>query len=261
MRLSSRKQSLVWGSLLILFGVMALLEQLIDLSPWIWVGVLAVSGLVVLAIYLTDRAAWELLLTAYVLLAISGLIAFAELDILPEPFIAIYVLTAIALPFLVVFLRNRGNWWALIPCYVLIAIGIMIGLVEWDVLQGAFVATYVLVAIALPFLVVFFHNRDNWWALIPCYVLLAIGIMIALIGLQVLSDLLIPTYVLFAIAIPFFVVFARNPREWWSLIPGGILAVIGLSFLLATAAIQVVGAVVLIVAGVLVLVLQLIRKK
>jgi hypothetical protein len=251
----------VWGSLLVLFGVLALVEQFTSLSLWVWVGVLAVSGLVVFVVYLTDRATWSLLLTAYVLLAVSGLIAFADLEILPDPFIAIYVLTAIALLFLVVFLRNRGNWWALIPCYVLVAIAVMLGLTEWHILPDAFVATYVLTAIALPFLVVFLRNRSNWWALIPCYVLLAIGIMVALIELRVLNDLLIPAYVLLAIAIPFFVVYARDPKQWWPLIPGGILALIGISFLVATTAVQYVRAVVLIIAGVVILVLQLVRRK
>jgi hypothetical protein len=203
------KQSLVWGSLLILFGVMSLLGQFVSLSLWIWVGVLAASGLVVFVVYLTDRAAWGLLLTAYVLLAVSGLIAFAELDILPDPFVAVYTLTAIALPFLVVFLRDRSRWWALIPCYVL----------------------------------------------------LAIGIMVALIELQVLGDLLIPVYVLLAIAIPFFVVYARDPKQWWPLIPSGILTIIAVSFLLATEAVRYVGAVVLIGAGTVILVLQLVRRR
>jgi hypothetical protein len=255
------KQSLVWGSLLILFGVMSLLGQFVSLSLWIWVGVLAASGLVVFVVYLTDRAAWGLLLTAYVLLAVSGLIAFAELDILPDPFVAVYTLTAIALPFLVVFLRDHSRWWALIPCYVLIAIGVMIGLTEWHILPDVFVATYVLAAIALPFLVVFLRDRSRWWALIPCYVLLAIGIMVALIELQVLGDLLIPVYVLLAIAIPFFVVYARDPKQWWPLIPSGILTIIAVSFLLATEAVRYVGAVVLIGAGTVILVLQLVRRR
>jgi hypothetical protein len=180
---------------------------------------------------------------------------------LPEPFTAFYVLTAIALPFLVVYLRNRSNWWALIPFYVLISIGVMIVLTEFDILPGAFTAFYVLAVIALPFLVVFLRNRSNWWAMIPFYVLSVIGILVVLLELRVLNGLLIPAYILLAIALPFFVVFARNPKNWWSLIPGGILAFIGLSFLLATAAIQVVGAAALIVAGVVILVLQLVRKK
>ncbi len=261
MKLSSRKQTLVLGSLLVLFGVLALVEQFVDLSLWAWVGVLAASGLGVLAVYLTERTAWGLFLTAYILWAVAGLIAFAELEILPDSFIAIYVLTAVALPFLVVFLRNRDNWWALIPAYVLIAIGIIISLSEWNVVGDDLIAPFILTIIALPFLVVFLRNRENWWALIPAYVLLVIGAMIALIELQVLDDLLIPAYVLLAIALPFFVVFVRNSKHWWSLIPGGILALVGLSFLLVTAAVQVVGAVALIVAGIVVLVLQLVRKK
>ena len=258
---SSRKQSVVWGSLLVFFGVLALVEQFVDLSSWVWVGALAASGLGVFAVYLTERTAWGLLLTAYVLWAVAGLIAFAELEILPDPFIAMYVLTAVALPFLVVFLRDHARWWALIPAYVLIAIGIIISLSEWNVVGDEIIAPFILAAIALPFLVVFLRDHARWWALIPAYVLLAIGAMVALIELQVLDDLLIPAYVLLAIALPFFVVFVRNPKSWWALIPGGILAVIGFSFLLATAAFQVVGAAALIVAGVVILVLQLVRKK
>jgi threonine/homoserine/homoserine lactone efflux protein len=62
-----------------------------------------------------------------------------------------------------------------------------------------------------------------------------VGVMVGLIGLGVLDDLLIPTYVMFAIAIPFFVVYARDTKQWWALIPGGIMVVIGLSFLVAEA--------------------------
>jgi hypothetical protein len=261
MRLSSRKQSFVWGSLLVLFGVLAMIEQFVDLSSWVWVGVLAASGLGVFAIYITERTSWGLLLTAYILWAVAGVIVFAELEVLSDSFIPLYVLMAVALPFLVVFLRDRSQWWALIPAYVLIAIGVIISLSEWNVVDDDLIAPFILAVIALPFLVVFLHNHGNWWALIPAYVLLVIGVMVALIELRVLSDLLIPAYVLLAMALPFFVVFARNPKHWWSLIPGGILALIGLSFLLATAAVQVVGATALIVAGVVILVLQLVRKK
>jgi len=200
---------MVWGGLLILFGVMALVETYTDLTVWTWVAILAAGGLGVFGIYLTDRSDWGLLIPTYVLWAVTGLVALIELNILQDPFIATYVLTAIALPFLVVFLRNRDQWWALIPAYVLLAVGVMVGLDEGGVL----------------------------------------------------SDLLVPAYVLFAIAIPFFVVYARNTRQWWALIPGGILAVIGLSFLIAEAAVQYVAPVALVLAGVWILVRQFTRKE
>ena len=209
MESQTRKQSMVWGGLLILFGVMALVEVYTDLTAWTWVVILAAAGLGVFGVYLTDRSDWGLLIPAYVLWAIAGLVTLIELNILQDPFIATYVLTAIALPFLVVFLRNRDQWWALIPAYVLLAVGVMVGLLE----------------------------------------------------LGVLTDLLVPAYVMFAIAIPFFVVYVRNTEQWWALIPGGIMAVIGLSFLIAEAAVQYVAPVALVIVGVWILVRQFARKE
>ena len=209
MKSKSGRQALVWGGLLILFGVMALVSTLTSLSAWVWVAILAAAGLGVFAVYLVDRSDWALLIPAYVLWAIAGLIALITLNVLRDEFVATYVLAAIALPFIVVFLRDRAQWWALIPAYVLLAVGLMVGLTE----QG------------------------------------------------ILSDLLVPAYVMFAIAIPFLVVYARNPSEWWPLIPAVILAVIGLSFLVAEAAVQYVGPVVLLLAGIWILVLQFARRE
>jgi hypothetical protein len=196
-----------------------------------------------------------------VLWAVALLIVLAMLDFLPGGFIAFYVLAAIALPFLLVYLRNRENWWALIPAYVLLAIGSMIVLTEWNILPGGFVATYILVAIALPFVIVYLRHRENSWALIPAYVLCAVGVMIALIDVGALGAFMVPAYVMFAIAIPFFVVYIRNPREWWPLIPGGILAVIGSGFVLSAGAARYFGAVALIAVGVFILLRQFSRRE
>jgi hypothetical protein len=209
MQSQSKKQGLVWGGLLILFGVMALVATLTDLSAWLWVVVLAVAGLLVFGVYLTDRSEATLLIPAYVLWAVAGLVTLTTLDVLPDEFIALYVLAAIALPFLVVFLRDRAQWWALIPAYVLLAVGLMVVLLESGVL----------------------------------------------------SELLVPAYVMFAVAIPFLVVFALNPKQWWPLIPGGIMAVIGLAFLVAEAAVEYIGPIALVVVGIWILARQFLRKE
>ena len=209
MKTQSMRQGIVWGGLLILLGAVLLVEAYTDLTAWTWVIILAAGGLGVFGVYLTDRSEWGLLIPAYVLWAIAGLVTLIELNILRDESIATYVLAAIALPFLVVFLRNR----------------------------------------------------DQWWALIPAYVLLAVGVMVGLLGLGVLTDLLVPAYVMFAIAIPFFVVYVRNTKQWWALIPGGIMAVIGLSFLIAEAAVQYVAPVALVLVGVWILVRQFTRKE
>ncbi|UCC61604.1 MAG: hypothetical protein JSV36_12435 [Anaerolineae bacterium] len=209
MKSQTGKQSSIWGGILILFGAALLAQEYTDLSAWVWVAILIVAGFAAFGLYLTDRSKLTLLIPAYVLWAIAGLVALTELEIL----------------------------------------------------QDAFVATYVLLVIALPFLVAFLRNRAQWWALIPAYVLLAIGVMVPLTETGVLDELLVPAYVMFVIAIPFFVVYARDRAQWWALIPGGILAVVGLSFLIAEAAFEYVGAVVLVLAGAWMLIRAFTRRE
>ena len=154
----------------------------------------------------------------------------------------------------------KAPWAPLIPAYVLTAIGVLVAGIELNVLRDPFVAPFVLAVIALPFLVTFLRDRGQWWALIPTYVLLAIGLMLLLTEGGLMNDDLVPPYVLFAIAIPFFFVYARNPKQWWSLIPGGILAIIGISFLIAEAAVEYIGAIALVVVGLYIVVRQFFRK-
>ena len=202
------RQALVWGGLLILTGALLLVETVTDLSVWVWIVALAAGALVATGLYLTDRSDWAMLVTTYAL------------------------------------------W----------VIALLILLVELNVLRDEAVATFFLVAIALPFLAIFFRDRTQWWALIPAYVMVVIGVMVGLIGLGVLDDMLVPAYVLTAIAIPFFVVYALNRKNWWALIPGGILAAVALGFLVAEAAVEYVGAFVLVGIGVLILVRGLMRR-
>ncbi len=204
MNTTSKKSGLVLGGLLIVFGVMALLETLTDLGAWVWVAVLTIGGLGVYAIYAMDRTEKWLLIISYAMLAVAGLVTLLTLEVLDDPY----------------------------------------------------VATYVLLAIALPFLVAFLLDRTRWGLLIPFYVLMAVGVFVPLTELGVLDDNLTVTYILFAVAIPFFVVFIRNSKNWWALIPGGILAIVGLSFLIAEASVEYIFAGVMIVAGILIVVRQ-----
>ena len=203
------RQGMFWGAFLIVLAVLLILNQFTEVIGWVWFGLLALSGLGALGLYVAERSDWAMLLAGYVLLAIALLIALTTLDIL----------------------RDEA------------------------------VAGYVLLAIALPFLAVYYRDRAQWWALIPAYVLLAVGVMVGLLGLGFLSDLMVPAYVLFAVAIPFFVVYALDRRNWWALIPGGIMALVGLFFLMAEAALAYVGALVLILAGAWILVRAFTRRE
>ena len=194
------------------------------------------------------------------LLIIFGVLALIETQTDLSAWIWVAVLTIGGLGAYGIYAADRSEKWLLIACYVMLAIAGLVSLLTLNVLQDAWVATYVLLAIALPFFYGFLTNRQNWGLLLVAYILLAIGLMVPLIELGVLEDTLVASYVMFAIALPFFVVYLRNTKNWWALIPGGILAAIGLGLGIAEASVEYLLAAGLILAGIIVVVRQFTRK-
>ena len=148
---------------------------------------------------------------------------------------------------------NRLNWlWGLILIFLGAAflltqtLGLMLGELVWAIIMAGVAATL---------LAVYTANREQRWVLIPAYVFGALAGLLALVTLNMgnrFTPDLIPIYVMFAIALPFLVVFIRNPRDWWALIPGGIMAAIGLGLVVNTFELVIPAA--LIVAGLFLLV-------
>jgi len=196
------------------------------------------------------------------LLIIVGFVALLETFFDLSAWVWVAILAACGFGTYALYATERSEKWMLVVSYALLAIAGLVSLTTLNVLRDPFIATYVLVVIALPFLVSYFQgDRTQWGTLIPAYVLLAVGVMVPLIDFGVLDGILVAAYVLFAIAIPFFVVYARDTKQWWALIPGGITGIVGLSFLIAKSAVVYVAPAVLIVAGTWVLVRQFTRKE
>ncbi|MEJ2011686.1 MAG: hypothetical protein P8X64_05605 [Anaerolineales bacterium] len=252
------KQSLVWGSLLVFFGIAGLLQIYFELDIKIWAGLFAAGGLGMFLIFLSDRSEWWPLIPTYILAAIAGLLAVIGWGLLYDDAIATYVLLAIALPFVVVFLRDRNQWWALIPAYVMAIIALIVLFSETAGLPDYLVGTFVLVSIGLPFLAVYLLDRTRWWALIPAYAMFSISAIIPLDELGV-NEMLIPAYVMFAIALPFLFVYLRDRSNWWALIPGGIMTLIGAIMLLSVQLVEYLVPIAIILAGVWVLARGFIR--
>lgn len=254
------KRNIGWGILLISFGLTAMLDIYFPTSDWVKIGLFFLGGVVTFAVFWTDRSDWVLLIPVYVLWAIAGIGAVAIFDLLQGDIIGSFVLTLIGVPFLVVYLRNREHWWALIPAFIMLVIALMLFLTTLNILSDDLIAPFILFAIAIPFLVVYYRNREHWWALIPAYVMLVIGTMVGLIETGILGDMMIPAYVNLAIAAPFFVVYFRNTENWWALIPGGIMGLVGLGFLLSEPLGQFLVPAALILAGAWLLVRQFTKK-
>ena len=175
------RQSLFGGGVLILIGVLWLVNWSVGFSPWVWVAFLAGAGLGAFGLTLADRSDGLMLLAGYVLWVIAGLIALVPSGFLRDEAIACYVLSTIALPFVVIYVQNRARRWALIPAYPLLAV---VGVIAVSVIAPAesgrvsddLISAYVVLVIAIPFFVLYAWDRKRWWALIPGSALAVLGL-------------------------------------------------------------------------------------
>ncbi len=218
----------IWGGLLILLGVLALMNPFFPLSGLAWVVAFGAAGVVCLVVYFADRARWPALIPAFLLMAISVVIFLEEvLRVRSGSLPGILVVLAIAAPFYVLYAADTARrWWALIPAYFMTALAGIVFLEAVLSLPEALTGTYVMFAIALPFLYVYVRSPRRWWALIPAYVMMAIAGIILLDEIFRAPESLIGMCVMFAIAAPFLFVYVRSPRRWWALIPAYVMMAI-----------------------------------
>lgn len=230
--MKSKYSNIIWGIVLIAAGLLFLAQNLgwiPELAAPIWTGIFLAISIVFLILYvLGGWREWGWLFPASIFAGLALTIFLAERKVADE-LAALPVLLSVALPFLVAFLVDRQkNWWALIPSWVMLVI---VGVVLLgNRISEDLIAAMILGSIALPFLVVYFLNRQHWWALIPGGVLIAVG-LIPLLA-QAAQGEWIAAYVMLAIAVPFMVVYAASRQNWWALIPAGIMLSIGLMLVL-----------------------------
>lgn len=227
-----RVVNLLIGVVLLLAGGLVLAQNL----GWIagfsldaWFVILGALSVIFFGVYaLGGRNEWGWLFPAFILAGTAAAIALARLG-LSDSVVAAPVLLGCCLPFLAVFLLDRrGNWWALIPFWVLLVITLILFVA--DFLPGDVVAFIILISIAVPFLVIYLLDRSQRWALIPAFVLAAIS-LIPLLSSAAAGEY-IGAYVMFMISLPFFLVYFSSPDSWWALLPAGSTASVGLLILL-----------------------------
>jgi hypothetical protein len=169
----------LWGLLLVLAGIVFLLDSIgtISIGDYQWAIILVIGGLAFLSVFFADRQHWWALFPAFGLL-IGGTILFFESSFpwISSDFGGAIALGGIGLAFLLIFLSNFKNWWALIPAGVLFSLAAMFVL-------GIESGGVFLTGLGLTFGVLGFipteHGRMRW-AFIPAVVLILLGIFITL---------------------------------------------------------------------------------
>lgn len=129
------------------------------------------------------------------------------------------------LPFAAAYFTDRTkNWWALIPGGVMLFLALVTLLV--DNVGGEWVGSLFLFLIGLSFLVVYLNNRTRTWALLVAYILGVLSIAPAMASGGGDTAAYFGSVFLFAVALPFFIVYFRDDKNWWAIIPAGVLTVL-----------------------------------
>lgn len=152
---------------------------------------------------------------------------------------------------------REGETWTLIFSYITGAVGLLIFLIEINVLFASWVAIYVLLAIGVPFVFGWLRDRKQWGLLVPAYVMTAIALMLLLLDVLDMGSTFVPAYVMFVIGLPFLIgAFVAHNR--WLLFPAGVMLFIGATFVFTSVdtmsqVLPIVGAAIFIIAGALML--------
>jgi hypothetical protein len=172
-RTKDNRRLFVIGLVTIILSIMSLLNNIINIDAEIWISIsaLGLSLLLFLWAYLVDHETYAAI-GAYVLTAIIGLLVLTTWFSFAEAIVPSYVLNAVGLPFLIVWLDNRQNWGMLIPAYTLAAITPILFITK--TVKPELLPAYVLTVIGLPFLLAYFVTRKKGW-LVPSGILFIVA--------------------------------------------------------------------------------------
>jgi len=165
------------------------------------------------------------------------------------------------LVFLIIFMLNTDDWWALIPGLVLVGLGIII-FMDANLAGGVdrFGGAIFLGLVGLAFLLIYVTHSDQWWAMIPG------GVLLTLAGVSLIQgdDRFVGAVFFLGLALTFGIVYILpkpGGRMKWALYPASILAVVGILVLLgATNLTQYILPLSLLIIGGIVLYRALIKK-
>ena len=200
MRLLSSR--LVWGIVLVIGGVLLLLDTfgIFKGGEFFWTVALGIVGILFLIVYINNHVHWWALIPGIIFLSLAATIG---LDSFLPGFSdtnlgGTIILGGIALSFLLVYLAERANWWAIIPAGVMATIAIVAvvdsgssGAASGGIFFLGLGITFVLVAI-LPTAI-----GQMRWAWIPAVILGVMGLLI-LLAAENLINYIWPALILIA---------------------------------------------------------------
>jgi hypothetical protein len=172
----------LWGLMLIIAGGLFLLQNLglFEASGLVWAALLGLGGVFFVSVFIQSREHWWALIPGITLLAVALLIFLGNFFPRASNILGgAIVLGGIGLAFLMVYLANRENWWALIPMGVMLTLA---GVSTLDEIAGFDTGGIFFIGLGLTFALVALlpsERAQMRWAWIPAGILLVMGLLIS----------------------------------------------------------------------------------
>ena len=170
--------ALIPGGVMLVLAMVTLMADNVR-GEWIGALFLFMIGLSFLVVYLNNRARHWWALIPGGILSFLALIVVLSTSVRGE-WIGALFLFAIGLSFFVVYLNNRSHTWALLVAYIMGVLSIAPVMSTGRGDTAAYFGPIFLLAIGLPFLVVYLRSTANWWAVIPAGVMATLAIIATL---------------------------------------------------------------------------------
>ena len=186
------------------------------------------------------------IITGLILIALGVLLLLDRMGVTDTAaFVAPLIFAAVGVLFLSLFVRRPENWWAAIPGSVFLGLAAVITATQLT--AGTWGAALLFLFMGAGFAAVFLREPGNWWALIPSGVMFTLAVIVALP--QALQGTPTAAVLFLGLAATFGVLSlipvrvdeasSQTERMRWPLIPAGILAVMGLIFVLQAMAVLI----------------------
>lgn len=202
------------------------------------------------AAYLTDRQRnWWALIPGGVMLFLALTLLLVE-NVGGE-WVGALFLFLIGLSFLVVYLNNHQRTWALLVAYIMFVLSLAPAMASGGGKTSAYYGSIFLLAVALPFFVVYFRSASNWWAIIPAGVMTTLALIaaFAIAGwIREGNNGYANAFVMFGIALTFAVVWLRHSKDWAKIV-AIFLALLAVAFVFLASYMEILWPVVIILAG------------
>lgn len=168
------------------------------------------------AAYLTDRTRnWWALIPGGVMLLLA--LVTLLVDTVGGEWVGAMFLLMFGLAFLAVYLNNRTRIWALIVAYVFGVLSIAPMLASGGDMAAYFGSVFLL-AVALPFFILYFRSPENWWAIIPAGSLTVVAIIATAAIAGFINDErqggYVNAFMMAGLAVTFAVVWLRHAKSW-----------------------------------------------